>query len=109
MTVPVPVKVCRNPECGKIRRRRSAREGWEGGRDYCQSCYDRARKAGFPEVLPEPLPSGVHRVRAERREQYGWQRDNGWLPAEAAYDVGVSGRTAERHERWYRESAEVAA
>ena len=104
-------KTCRN--CGKNRRRRSTREGWEGGRDYCQSCYDRARKAGFPEVLPEALPSGVRRVRADRREQFAWQRDNGWSVSEAAYDVGIDARTAARYEEWrtagLREAADEEA
>ena len=98
-------KTCRN--CGKIRRHRSTREGYEGGRGYCEACYSRAKDAGFPDVVPEPMTPAARA--AARLEDFGWLRDSGSSVEEAALRVGIAGETARQYERALREAAEVAA
>ena len=121
MSGPVPAEPgprCVNPECRKPRKRRTGQPGYEGGRDYCRSCYDRARDAGFPAVVPAQRRAGdglAARLReqdelaAERRERFAWLRDDGWSVAECREDLWVSQRTAERYERWYLAQRVVAA
>jgi hypothetical protein len=38
----------------------------------------------------------------ERLERYAGMREAGTLPVDAARELGVSGRTGEGYERWYR-------
>jgi hypothetical protein len=99
---------CRN--CGRERRRK-ARRGYEGARGYCDACYSRAARAGFPETVPPPAPRGGWAVgpgtrrmtgAAGRREDYGWLRDQGCSRAEAAARVGVGRTAAREYERAYQ-------
>jgi hypothetical protein len=62
--------LCRNPRCRKPRKRRPS--GFlEGARDLCRACYDRARDAGFPDVIPAPVPRSRRGAAARDRATAG--------------------------------------
>lgn len=85
---------CRNPDCGRPRRR--DRCGW------CIACYDRWRYHGCPEDGPPPPWAKV----PGRIEDYLWLRDElGLSRAAAAARVGVTLRTIQRYERRLRMAA----
>jgi hypothetical protein len=107
--VPAP-PVCRS--CGRQRKRRAG-GGWEGGRDLCGACYHRARDAGFPAVVPPPVPPGeitaaggaaTQARRAERFTAYCVLRSRRVLPHWAAQRVGLGPgyKAALQYEREYQ-------
>lgn len=92
---------CRN--CGTRRKRRTDKKGWQGGHDWCGTCYNRWYAAGQPKNQPPPEPQARGRVSAaaaaNRRENYYWLRDEQHLTREQAADrLRISERTAWRYE-----------
>ena len=121
MSGPVPETGprCVNPDCRKIRRKRTGQPGYEGGRGYCRSCYDRARDAGFPAVVP-PLRTAGDGLAARLREQESWPLSGGsgtrWLRDNGLDGgggrrgpVGVSSGRRSGTRRWYQAQREAVA
>lgn len=109
---------CRNPKCRKLRRR-LADGRTEGAQGLCRACFMRWYRAGRPDVVPDPQPSGdrlavaneKHRAKAAARaEDYAELRSWGESPAAAAERIGVARATAAKYEQAWRASRrEVAA
>jgi hypothetical protein len=56
-------RLCRNPRCGKVRERRASGR-IEGSKGFCEACYCRARRAGFPDVVPDAVSHAEQIARA---------------------------------------------
>ena len=77
---------CKNPACGKPRRRRPSGKGYEGAYGWCGPCYQRWEYAGRPpsgppaayqaQTKPEPECTSCGRVR-RRRAGGGFQGAGG--------------------------------
>ena len=109
--------LCRH--CRQPRRKRTGQAGWAGARGYCQPCYERARDAGFPAVVPDRGPRRTDRwaaaralqseIRASRVEEYGLLRRLGVPVTAAGARAGVSQSTAYRYEGELRDRRRVRA
>lgn len=111
-----PLGDCRNPDCRAPLRPRTGQRGYHGAHGYCRGCFDRWRKAGYPQSGPPPckprggprttgaIAANEARIRqaAERAEDYAELRSWGVAPADAATRIGVSAATGERYERRWR-------
>jgi hypothetical protein len=69
------------------------------------ACYERWRRAGFPQDIPRPEHAGNDRCRPDRLEDFRELRQLGETREMAATRLGVSVRTVERYEAALRAGA----